>query len=224
MSNLTDLLEGIEERIQANERWRSATLSAKQVVAQNYNAQDLEKLVSALANRPLHFDAPFRLWSFIVERQESRISNTLRQRAADNVADIVRTLSASPVGPDVFSIFAAWGVHRADYYETCLQLLQHPDESTRSVALALAPVFLQPKDYCRLIDFRLDASFGETAMGGPLRFGLRDEALSILEKLTGFSESGGDCFEGIANSQISYRSWSPFLIWWESHQDHQFRR
>jgi len=60
-------------------------------------------------------------------------------------------------------------------------------------------------------------------MGGPLRYILRDHALRVLERLTHCPVTdGGDCFDDTPNGRVSYRSWSPFLIWYESHK-RQFR-
>jgi hypothetical protein len=55
-------------------------------------------------------------------------------------------------------------------------------------------------------------------MGGPLRFVLRDQALGLLERLTGGPPSEGDCFEDKPEGRISYRSWSRFLNWYEAHK------
>ena len=92
------------------------------------------------------------------------------------------------------------------------------------MAVSYAGFFLKPEELSLLLEFRHDPDIAETAMGGPLRYVLRDHALCVLEKLTRCGAADdGDCFENTPNGRVSYRSWSAFLNWFESHKQ-QFSR
>jgi hypothetical protein len=118
MANLSEQFHDVRERIKAIDQWKTATPSTVQVVAQEYSFDAFEKLVAALGTRPLDIEAAFRLYSFIVERQGSRIPDGLRRQAVNNVADVVTDKAASCIGEEIVLIFAAWGSHRSDYHQT----------------------------------------------------------------------------------------------------------
>lgn len=86
MSNLSDISEKIVNRVRAIEQWNTATLSTRQVVAEEYQPEDFEKLVTALRERPVNGEVVFRLHSFIYEKQETLVPKSLREMAADNLA------------------------------------------------------------------------------------------------------------------------------------------
>ncbi|MBI3849805.1 MAG: hypothetical protein HY298_05885 [Verrucomicrobia bacterium] len=215
---MNEIYEKMREHLERNDQSNVRGLSSREVVAQTYTDSDFEKIVTKLKERPIDSEVLFRLSSFVWEGQQNRIPEYLRQRAADAIADCIPDSDAKIIA-EVVLIFVFWGNRRADYRDTCIKLLSHPYEEVRETALKCSSIFLRRSEYSKLFEFRRDPSFSETmGMGGPLRFTVRDEALRTLESLTNAPKSDGDCFENTSEGKVSYRSWSPFLNWFEQNK------
>ena len=213
--------EKMREDIERHEMSQVRGLSSREVVGQRYTEGDFQHLIGQLYGPYPNPDTTFRLSCFIFERKEALIAEHLRQLAADALAPYVGQLPAD-LDVQAAEIFLAWGSHRPDHRQIGLWLLQHANSEIRSRALTFGPRFLRPRDYAGLLAFHKDKDVSEIAMGGPLRFVLRDQALALLEQLTGCPQSDGDCFETIPQGRVSYRSWSRFLNWYEAHRN-QFK-
>jgi hypothetical protein len=215
---MDECYEKMREQTDRIERSRKSSLSTRDVVTREYTDSELRQLVAGLSTRPLSVDTAFRLASFISERQQDRIPSELRRLAADAVADYVAS-SVERLDDSAVRIFIVWGAHRPDHRRACLTLLRHPGNFVRMVALSYARAYLKSADIPELFEFRNDPDISEIGMGGPLRYILRDHALEILERLTKCpSLNGGDCFDETREGRVSYRSWTPFLNWYERHK------
>ena len=204
------------EKSDRHERSKIRGISTRDAVAQTDSEPDLQRLVESLRERPPNSESLFRVASFIYERQQGRIPSDLQYAAADNLADYLS--ESGDLFDDAARIFIFWGSHRADYGRVCMSLLNHENENVRTTALGLAGIYLKPIEYSHLVKFRSDRAFSEIGMGGPLRYLVRDYALEVLERLTGCPKADGDCFEDTSEGRISYRSWSPFLTWFEQNK------
>lgn len=213
-----EFYEKMQEHLALHEQWQRSKdngLSTQQVVSERYTDSELRRLVDSLRERPLCPIASFKVAAFIFEDQQQRFSEELRRLAADALADYVG-LSSQRCDSSAAEIFIVWGTHRADHKPICLSLLRDGDAHIRATALSYAGSFLRPQDFSALFEFQHDTYVSEVAMGGPLRYMLRDHALRVLEQLTGCQlKDDSDCFETTAEGRISYRSWSPFLNWHE---------
>lgn len=207
-------LEKMRAHLEQHAQSRVRGLSTRDVVAKTYSEADLLKFAEALKTEALLPSAAFQLCSFIFERQEGRISNRIRREAADNVSDYVRTLRQG-TDEGAVEVFVAWGAHRKDYKSICLQILDHPEAWIRKVALIYAGKFLLSGDLSILFKFQQDPYVSEIAMGGPLRFILRDQGLEVLKQLTKSPVLEDDCFENTSEGRVFHRSWTPFLKWFE---------
>ena len=83
------------------------------------------------------------------------------------------------------TLFLAWGQDRADYKKLAKSFSGHVNAQVREVALSYSPTFLTSVEYPELFSFQRDSYVSEIAMGGPLRFILRDRALEILAGING---------------------------------------
>jgi len=211
---MNEYFEGMREQLERHEQSQVRGLSTRDVVAQSYDEADLLKLAAELKERASFEDATFRFCSFIYERQDNRIPEAIRHLVADCVADHVSAL-ATGMDPGAVEIFVAWGGHRHDHTGICVKILDHPQAWIRKIALIYSGSFLPSSDYAKLFKFRHDPEVSEIAMGGPLRFMLRDQALDVLKRLTKCPVVEGDCFEQTPDGNIYYRSWTPFLNWFE---------
>jgi hypothetical protein len=217
---MREIYERMREHMERYEQSRRTIgISTGDVVAQEYTQAELRQLVEGLRLHPPSGDATFRLWSFIYERQEGRIPEELRRDAADHLASYLDDCE-DPLDNEAVQIFAVWGRHRSDYRSVCEPLLGHPAAHIRSTALSFAPCYIPRRSLDVLFNFRRDPFVCETGgMGGPLRYVLRDQALAILEKLTECPKVlAGDCFEDTDNGRASYRTWVPFLNWYEKNK------
>ena len=214
---MNDYLEKMREHLERHEQSEVRGLSTRDVVARTYSEDDLLRLVEELKSETSLPSSAFQLCSFAYERQEDRIPDRIREKAADTVADYVCTLKPG-IDQGAVEIFVVWGTHRQDYKRTCLQILDHSDAWIRKIALTCAGRFLLAGDLPKLFKFQRDRYVSEIAMGGPLRFLLRDHGLAILKQLTNSSVIEDDCFEKAPEGQVFYRSWTPFLNWYERRQ------
>jgi hypothetical protein len=210
-----DYYDKMREDLDRHDQSRVRGLSTRDVVAQSYTESELRGLVASLRERPSS-EATFRLSSFISEQRQDLIPDELRRSAADFLADYV-TSGEEQLGCSAVKVFIVWGAHRTDHSPFCMSLLRHPNAGIRSTALSHAGAFVQPRDFPVLLEFQNDPDVSEVAMGGPLRYILRDHALQLLEWLTRCPiAAASDCFEDTPNGRVSYRSWSPFLTWYET--------
>ncbi len=216
---MDDYYEKMREHLDLYDQSQVKGLTSRDVVAKNYTDGELRELIRQLGDRPLTTTSAFQVEAFIFERQEDRIPIHLRRKAADRLVDCLSSDRA--VASALASrIFLAWGGHRSDYRATCSRLLQHADPTVRWTALSYAGSYLRRGDLRELLEFRLDPYVSETSgMGGPLRFTIRDHALHVLTVLTNCKvEDAGDCFTDTTDGRGFFRSWSPFLNWFDKHE------
>ena len=214
---MNEYLEKMREHLDRLEQYKARGLSTRDVVAQTYREEDFLRLAKELKAGASFGDASFRLHSFIYEQQNERIPLEIRHLAADNVAEHVRA-SGKTLDESAVEIFMAWGTHRPDRKSVCLHLLNHEQAWIREIALNYSGSFLRQDEYSILLRFRQDLDVGETGgMGGPLRFILRDQALRVLKHLTRCPVKEDDCFEELPEGRVFYKSWTPFLNWFEKH-------
>jgi hypothetical protein len=214
---MNEFYEKMKADIERNAQSLVKGLSSRDIVATNYSEAELLELADKLKQLPVSANDAFRLSAFIFERQSQRIPEPIRRMAADNVASHVRT-GSKDMDAAAAEIFVNWGIHRSDYRIICLSLLRHPGVEIREATLKCAGKFLHPSEFSHLFIFREDSYIAEISMGGPLRYVLRDYALDILKWLTKCSVQEDDCFHETPGGRVSYRSWSPFLNWFEEHK------
>ena len=214
---MNEFYEKMKADIERNEQSQIKGLSSRDIVARNYSEAELLELASKLKQLPVSTNDAFRLSAFIFERQSQRIPEPIRCIAADNVASYVMAGNKN-MDAAAAEIFVNWGVHRADYRINCLSLLRHPDVEIREATLKCAGKFLHPSEFSHLFIFREDSYISEISMCGPLRYMLRDYALDTLKWLTKCPVKEDDCFHDTPDGRVSYRSWSPFLNWFEKHK------
>jgi hypothetical protein len=214
---MNEFYEKMNAAISRHEGSKIKGLSSRDIATRNYSEAELLDLVNNLKQLPDSTLDAFRLSSFIFENQSQRIPEPIRRMAADNVASHVEA-GSKEIDPAAAEIFVNWGVHRGDYIATCLSLLRHPDVEIRGAVLKCAGKFLHPAEYSQLFMFWQDPCISEIAMCGPLRFMLRDYALDVLKWLTKCSVKEDDCFNDTPDGRVFFRSWSPFLNWFENHK------
>lgn len=103
------------------------------------------------------------------------------------------------------------------YRELMVRSLDDQDREVRCMTLRSSSTFLRAREVEPLLRFQTDQDTVELAMGGPLSYWLRNEALSQIEGLLARDFQGSVLSERAENgSLVTWRDWSPFLAWWNS--------
>jgi hypothetical protein len=102
------------------------------------------------------------------------------------------------------------------YRNWMLKCLEDSYGAVRKIALLNSDTFLKPREVEPLLNFMDDDYLVETAMGGPLVYLLRNEALDRIEKRIGMTFERRHLSRILESGQkAQWWSWEPFLEWWE---------
>ena len=219
MQNLTTIDDSVRRRNpEASDIEVAKCESSERIVAAPIDEAEIRRQLDDLVANPLDADAVFFFESFVFEGREELLPAWVKPLVADAIADVLHAETKPGAGLRS-AVFIAWGSHRPDHGPACRAMLRSPNCTVRTVALGLCARFLEPSDFDQLLAFQTDDFVVEaTVPGGPLRFILRDAGLALLERLTGAPVSEAQGFEVVAGRHAAFRSWTPFLNWWNKNR------
>jgi len=137
--------------------------------------------------------------------QEARFVSRLRQLFTEGDR-VIRSRA--------LNLLVRFNYRVANFRALILEALKSASSDVRAVALRGYEICCNPKEVEPLEEFEHDGFFGEIAMGGPLVFDLRDQALETIERVIGVGFTRTRKSEAVQNGQsASFYSWEPFHKW-----------
>jgi len=118
---------------------------------------------------------------------------------------------SDPVKPYALRLLVRFHARVVDFRERVMKALGSEEAGVRHEALAGYELCCKAKEVEPLERFEHDPYYGEIAMGGPLRFDLRDEALSVIERVLGVGFTRFQKVESLPGGRnVAFWSWEPY--------------